>query len=88
MNEIDKYFTMLHTNDFDQFKLASTVVLSYFNFKNSVHEMEIKRINAKLKELEEKLMEELNSLYADDYRQLNIIIFEISQMLEGLNYEN
>lgn len=31
---------------------------------------------------------ELNSLYADDYHQLNIIIFEISQMLEGLNYEN
>lgn len=33
-------------------------------------------------------MRELNSLYSDDYRQLNIIIFEISQMLEGLNYEN
>lgn len=33
-------------------------------------------------------MRELNSLYADDYRQLNIIIIEISQMLEGLNYEN
>lgn len=33
-------------------------------------------------------MRELNSLYLDDYRQLNIIIFEISQMLEGLNYEN
>ena len=33
-------------------------------------------------------MRELSSLYADDYRQLNIIIFEISQMLEGLNYEN
>lgn len=33
-------------------------------------------------------MRELNSLYADDYRQLNIIILEISQMLEGLNYEN
>lgn len=33
-------------------------------------------------------MSELNSLYLDDYRQLNIIIFEINQMLEGLNYEN
>lgn len=33
-------------------------------------------------------MRELNSLYVDDYRQLNIIIFEISQMLEGLNYED
>ena len=33
-------------------------------------------------------MRELNSLFVDDYRQLNIIIFEISQMLEGLNYEN
>lgn len=33
-------------------------------------------------------MRELSSLYADDYRHLNIVIFEISQMLEGLNYEN
>ena len=57
MNEIDKYFTMLHTDDFDQFKLAATVVLSYFNFKNSIHEMEIKRINDKLKELEAKIDE-------------------------------
>lgn len=45
MNEIDKYFTMLHTNDFDQFKLATTVIISYFNFKMSIHEMENKRIN-------------------------------------------
>lgn len=57
MNEIDKYFTMLHTNDFDQFKLATTVLLSYFNFKNSIHEMEIKRINDKLKELEVRIDE-------------------------------
>lgn len=28
-------------------------------------------------------MKELNSLYADDYRQLNIIIFEINRMLGG-----
>ena len=33
-------------------------------------------------------MRELSELYADDYRELNIIIFEINQMLEGLNYEN
>lgn len=30
-------------------------------------------------------MEELNSLYLDDYRQLNVIIFEIMKMLEGLD---
>lgn len=33
-------------------------------------------------------MRELSRLYADDYRELNIIIFEINQMLEDLNYEN
>lgn len=58
MNEIDKYFTMLHTNDFDQFKLATTVILSYFNFKMNIHEMENKRIKDKLKELEAKINEE------------------------------
>lgn len=58
MNEIDKYFTMLHTNDFEQFKLATTVILSYFNFKMSIHEMENKRIKDKLKELEAKINEE------------------------------
>lgn len=57
MNEINKYFTMLHTNDFDQFKMATIVILSYFNFKNSIHEMEAKRINDKLKELEAKIDE-------------------------------
>lgn len=58
MNEIDKYFTMLHTNDFDQFKLATTVILSYFNFNMSIHELENKRIKDKLKELEAKINEE------------------------------
>lgn len=48
---------MLHTNDFDQFKMATIVILSYFNFKNSIHEMEAKRINDKLKELEAKIDE-------------------------------
>lgn len=57
MNEINKYFTMLHINDFDQFKLATTVILSYFNFKMSIHEMENKRINDKLKELELRINE-------------------------------
>ena len=57
MNEIDKYFTMLHTNDFEQFELATNVILSYFNFKMSIHEMENKRINDKLKELEAKINE-------------------------------
>lgn len=57
MNEINKYFMMLHTNDFDQFKMATIVILSYFNFKNSIHEMEVKRINDKLKELETKINE-------------------------------
>lgn len=57
MNEIDKYFTMLRTNDFDQFKLATTVIISYFNFKMSIHEMENKRINDKLKELESRINE-------------------------------
>ena len=57
MNEIDKYFMMLHTNDFDQFKLATTVILSYFNFKMSIHEMENKRIKDKLKELEGRINE-------------------------------
>lgn len=57
MNEINKYFMMLNTNDFDQFKMATIVILSYFNFKNSIHEMEVKRINDKLKELETKINE-------------------------------
>ena len=58
MNEMDKYFTMLHTNDFDQFKLATTIILSYFNYKISVDELKNKRINDKLKELEAKINEE------------------------------